>query len=36
MTYDRSRIVSREGRLHRDALIALDSALSVHLGLAPP
>jgi mRNA-degrading endonuclease toxin of MazEF toxin-antitoxin module len=36
MTYDRSRIVSREARLHRDALIALDRALSVHLGLAPP
>jgi mRNA interferase MazF len=36
MTYDRNRIVSREGRLHRDALIALDRALSVHLGLIPP
>jgi len=36
MTYDRTRIVAREGRLHRDALAALDRALSVHLGLAPP
>jgi len=33
MTYDRARIVSREGRLHGDALAALDRALSVHLGL---
>jgi len=36
MTYDRTRIVSREGRLHRDALAALDRALGVHLGLALP
>jgi len=36
MTYDRARIVSREGRVHRDALLALDRALSVHLGLEAP
>ncbi|MFL5292082.1 MAG: type II toxin-antitoxin system PemK/MazF family toxin [Myxococcales bacterium] len=36
MTYDRARIVAREGRLHRDAVAALDRALCVHLGLAPP
>jgi len=36
MTYDRARVVSRAGRLHTDALRALDRALSLHLGLAPP
>ncbi len=36
MTYDRARVVSREGRLHPDALAALDRALSVHLALIPP
>jgi len=36
MTYDRARIVSREGRLHREALMALERALSVHLGLEAP
>ena len=36
MTYDRARVVSRAGRLHADALRALDRALSLHLGLAPP
>ena len=36
MTYDRARIVSRDGRLHRDALVALDRALGVHLGLTAP
>lgn len=36
MTYDRARIVSRAGRLHKDALGALDRALSIHLGLLPP
>ncbi len=36
MTYHRARVVSREGRLHRDALVALDRALSVHLGLVAP
>ena len=32
MTYDRKRVVSRAGRLHVDALAALDLALSLHLG----
>jgi mRNA interferase MazF len=36
MTYDRARILSREGRLHREALTALDRALGVHLGLVAP
>ena len=36
MTYDRARVVSRAGRLHQDALGALDRALSIHLGLLPP
>ena len=36
MTYDRTRIVAREGRLHQGALRALDRALLIHLGLAPP
>jgi len=33
MTYDRARVVSRAGKLHPDALRALDRALSIHLGL---
>ena len=36
MTYDRGRVVSRAGRVHREALRALDRALSLHLGLATP
>jgi mRNA interferase MazF len=36
MTYDRSRVISRAGRLHRDALRALDRALAVHLALSEP
>lgn len=36
MTYDRSRVVSRAGRISRDAQQAIDRALAVHLGLAPP
>jgi len=36
MTYDRARIVSKAGRLHGDALRALDRALSLHLGLVAP
>jgi len=36
MTYDRKRVVSRAGRISRDAERALDAALGVHLGLAPP
>lgn len=33
MTYDRARVVSRAGRLHKDALAALAAALVMHLGL---
>lgn len=36
MTYDRARVVSKAGRLHGDALRALDGALSLQLGLTPP
>jgi mRNA-degrading endonuclease toxin of MazEF toxin-antitoxin module len=36
MTYDRIRVVSRAGRIHGDALRALDRALSTHLGLVAP
>lgn len=36
MTYDRARVVGRVGRLHGDALRALDRALSIHLALTPP
>ena len=36
MTYDRQRVVSRAGKLHRDAVAALDRALQIHLGLLPP
>ena len=36
MTFDRARIVARAGKLHRDALAAVDRALSLHLGLVPP
>lgn len=36
MTYDRARVVSKAGRIHLDALRALDQALALHLGLAPP
>src|SRR6185295_3792308 len=35
-TYDRSRIRARAGRVFRDAVTAVDRALSVHLGLSPP
>lgn len=34
MTYDRERVVSRAGRISRDAERALDLALAVHLALA--
>lgn len=34
MTYDLERVVSRAGRLHVDALRALDRALALHLGLS--
>jgi mRNA-degrading endonuclease toxin of MazEF toxin-antitoxin module len=33
MTYDRRRVVSRAGRLHAEAMRALDRALALHLGL---
>jgi len=36
MTYDRGRVVSRAGRISRDAERALDRALAVHLALAVP
>lgn len=36
MTYDRSRVVSRVGRVRKETLVAIDRALSVHLGLAEP
>lgn len=36
MTYDRSRIASKAARLSTDAMLALDRALSIHLGLAAP
>jgi mRNA-degrading endonuclease toxin of MazEF toxin-antitoxin module len=31
MTYDRSRMVSRAGRVSKDALAAIDDALALHL-----
>jgi len=33
MTYDRSRVVSRAGRITSEAQRLLDQALSIHLGL---
>ena len=33
MSYDRSRVVSKAGRVHAEAMAALDRALSVHLAL---
>lgn len=33
MTYDRSRVVSRAGRITAEAQRLLDEALSIHLGL---
>ena len=35
MTYDRSRIVSREGRISAEALRDVDRALALHLHLTP-
>jgi mRNA interferase MazF len=35
MTYDRSRIVRREGRVASDALAKIDAALAIHLALTP-
>jgi mRNA-degrading endonuclease toxin of MazEF toxin-antitoxin module len=36
MTYDRGRVVSRAGRVSADALKAIERALAIHLGMAPP
>jgi mRNA interferase MazF len=36
VTYDRSRIRSRAGRVAADSMKAIDHALAVHLGLALP
>lgn len=36
MTYDRARVVRREGRITPPAIEDLDRALRVHLGLEPP
>jgi mRNA-degrading endonuclease toxin of MazEF toxin-antitoxin module len=36
MTYDKARVVSRAGRVHADAMKAIDAALALHLGLAQP
>lgn len=33
MTYDKSRVVSRAGRVHPAAMVKLDAALALHLGL---
>ncbi|MBK6849650.1 MAG: type II toxin-antitoxin system PemK/MazF family toxin [Proteobacteria bacterium] len=33
MTYDRSRIAARAGRVSRETLRAVDSALALHLGI---
>ena len=36
MTYDRSRLVARVGRVSPEAQKAIDLALSLHLGLSEP
>jgi len=36
MTYDRSRVVSKIGRITKDTQKAIDRALEVHLGLREP
>jgi mRNA-degrading endonuclease toxin of MazEF toxin-antitoxin module len=36
MTYDKARVVARAGRVHADAMKAIDAALALHLGLAQP
>jgi len=36
MTYDRKRVVRREGRLTSEAVSEIDRALLVHLGIAQP
>ena len=35
MTYDKARVVRKEGRLQAGALAALNDALAMHLGLSP-
>ncbi len=35
MTYDRSRILRRAGRISKETQRALDAALAIHLGLGP-
>jgi mRNA interferase MazF len=36
MTYDRSRVVAKAGRVSADAIEAIDRALAMHLGLERP
>ncbi len=36
MTYDRSRVVAKAGRIYKEALESLDAALAMHLGLKLP
>jgi mRNA-degrading endonuclease toxin of MazEF toxin-antitoxin module len=36
VTYDRSRVVSRAGRVSTQAMKLLDAALAMHLGLSRP
>jgi mRNA interferase MazF len=36
MTYDQDRVVAKAGRISGDTVRALDAALALHLGLAPP
>jgi len=36
MTYDRARVVRREGRIGDEAVSEIDRALLVHLGIAQP
>jgi mRNA interferase MazF len=36
LTFDRSRILKREGRVPKDTLRRLDAALKLHLGLDEP
>ncbi len=36
MTYDRGRVVRREGRISGEAISEIDRALLVHLGIAQP
>jgi mRNA interferase MazF len=36
MTYDRARVISRAGRVTAETLKAIERALAIHLGMAPP